>query len=157
MKINIFPAGTKDEEVNKFMAGVDILEFLRDGGAVSEPYQLDPQGNMIFKYLEKGISSTKQYHVDRLNDQILSLQGKRMQAGLNLRHAAAVDKAHRGGKLKQLKAAENLALCEREVENIDFDIKSKKGLLQELEVHGFNEFGELNTPAITNDEEAKTE
>lgn len=156
LKIKIFKSGVSDEEINKFMQSVDVLEFLKDGGAVSEPYQLAPNGDYIFKYIDKGVGLTKEYHEERLKDQISSLMAKRLQAGLNLRHAIAVDKAHRGGKLKQLKAAENLAACEREVENIDFDIQSKKGLLEELKAHGFNEDGDLDTP-ITSDEEAKTE
>lgn len=146
IKIRIFPSGSSDVEISDFINKVDLLEFLSDGGAVSNMYQMAPNGDMVFKYMEKDVGMTKEYHVERLKEQIQSLQARRLQAGLNLKHATAVDKAHRGGKIKQIKAAENLSKAETDLANIDFDLSSKRGLLADVEKFGFNEAGDINIP-----------
>lgn len=146
LKLKIFPAGTASDVVSKFFEENDIMEFTMPSGQ-SEPFRISPTGDLIFQYLHKKEQMGVEFQTERLKDKLDSLQGRRIQAKLNYAHAWAQDQAHRGGKLKQIKAAENVARCETDLSNIEFDILHNRATLDDILKYGFDEHGDINIPA----------
>lgn len=144
-KLEGFGSSNVSERITDFIASVDVLEFVKEGGAVSEPFMMSEDGkSMIFKYLNKGEGLTVAYQVERLEEQIQSSKTKRIQAGLNLIHAATIyDKAKNADKALATKAIENRQKAEDDIANIDFDINAKTQILADIKQYGFDDKGDI--------------